>query len=259
MIPQSLSLGPVTFNLYGLLVGVAVVTAWQLILLRTQRDQYCIDQLYLLGWWVLVCGVVGARIYHLITDWQLYQADPVQVLAIWNGGMSIIGGVLGGSLAVVWWARQRRESIGFLLDLAVFGLPIGQAIGRFGNFVNQELYGQPSGLPWAITIDPQFRIPGYEQFERFHPLFAYEAVLMLLFAGWVWSRPWKPGSGKIFAWYVWYYSIVRFGLDFLRIDKQHVADSAIGLNQVILVVIWLLVSSWLVWYSQQRKSKQHAI
>lgn len=169
--------------------------------------------------------------------------------------MSIIGGVMGGVLST--WGFLKFHPLGkkinliIILDLSVFGLPVAQAIGRWGNFFNQELYGQPTQLPWGIYIEPTNRLIGYEQFSYFHPLFAYEMLLLLLFAGVVWINQRKQlvsgfgvGSGKLFFSYIFYYSFIRFCLDFIRIDKTHFFNTNLGFNQVFLLILMLIVGSY---------------
>lgn len=229
------------FNWYGFMIGVAIVAGYLLINQQAKKlhlEPAIFDKLMLTA---LVGGVLGARLWHVMTDWQLYLHNLGDILKFTNGGLSIFGAILGGSLAV--WLVQRKYfpqlNIKQLLDLMVFGLPVGQAIGRLGNYFNQELYGLPTDLPWGIPIEASKRAGGYEQFTHFQPLFAYEAILVLL--GWLglnWLKKkgrWQLGEGKFFKWYVIYYLIVRFLLDFIRIQKG-VLWYGLGINQLIILV-----------------------
>jgi prolipoprotein diacylglyceryl transferase len=260
----------VTFHAYGLIVGMAIVISIKLIEIKNkcfskkkdllQFDQSLSEQeIWFLTLLVMVSGVVGARIWHVVTDWQLYQSALLEVFFLWQGGLSIIGAAAGGMLGLIVAVRLKfikLEKLWLFLDLAVFGIPFGQAIGRLGNYVNQELYGLPSKLPWAIEIEPQFRIAGYEQFSTYHPLFLYEGLLTLGFGVAVWwlvkkskfTKKIKLGTGKLFLIYVLYYSLIRLLLDFLRVDKSMFLNTGIGVNQLVLIVLLVAIWGWNVFY-----------
>jgi phosphatidylglycerol:prolipoprotein diacylglycerol transferase len=143
--------------------------------------------------------------------------------------------------------HQYRLPVMTILDLSVFGLPFAQAIGRWGNYFNQELYGWPTSLPWGLYIEPQFRLRGLESFSRFHPLFLYESIAMTVFGVWVWvidrrsrSQVWTIGSGFYFWLYLTYYAVLRFGLDFMRPDKAYSLGLDLGTNQLVLIVVMVI-------------------
>ncbi len=243
-------------HLYGLVIGIAIVAGLWLMEIQLCKHHLNTSDFYQFSWIIILGGVIGARLYHVITDFDLYQHHFLDIFKIWQGGMSIIGGVLGGVLTA--WLFLKFSSLGekidlkTVLDLSVFGLPVAQAIGRWGNFFNQELYGVPTQLPWKIYIEPAFRVAGFEQFAYFHPLFLYEMLLMLVFAGLIWwgqNKSWllsfKIGSGKLFSLYIFYYSFIRFWLDFIRIDKTQFLNTNWGLNQVILVLVMVVTASFL--------------
>lgn len=243
---------------YGLLVGLGEVAAMALVERRAKQlgiDQTCLAKLTLA---VLVGGLVGARIWHVLTDWQLYQENWSAIFAFWEGGLSILGAIAGGVATGYFFTQVRPlcRRMPFLLglDLAVFGLPVGQAIGRIGNYVNQELYGLPTQLPWKIAINPEHRLPGYENQEFYHPLFAYEALALLALTGWLWwsDRHWRVplGKGWYFVQYLLFYATVRFGLDFLRLEKATLGDTGLSINQLILVPV-VVGAIW--WYLRLRK------
>jgi phosphatidylglycerol:prolipoprotein diacylglycerol transferase len=177
----------------------------------------------------LPLGLIGARLYHVISSWDFYSHNLGLIFAIWKtgGGLGIFGAVVGGILGLYIYIRWKRLSILQWLDICAPPLILGQAIGRWGNFFNQELYGHPTNLPWAIYIDPEHRLPGYEAFDYFHPLFLYESLwnflgcFLLLFLG----RKLKHRllDGDIFFIYVIYYSVGRFFLEGLRIDVWTIA------------------------------------
>ncbi len=176
--------------------------------------------------WVLVFGLIGARAYHVLHFLEFYQANPVSILAVWNGGLGIFGGLFGGLVGLVVWGGGIKglkgvKEIGELLDIAAPGIAIGQAIGRFANFFSQELYGFPTNLPWGIYIKPENRFPGLENFSHFHPLFLYEALWCLL--GFVILVGDHKGrnylTGERFLFYISFYALGRFFLEGMRIES----------------------------------------
>ncbi len=269
------------FNLYGFTIGIAIVVG--LLLSEKKAKEYGIDEneYWQTVLWVMVGGMVGARVWHVVTDYYLYVDDPLQMIKVWNGGMSILGGVVGGIIGLWFWtwhaARNAKRTSDYARlpastrgeparqglrimkysDLSVFGLPIAQSIGRWGNYFNQELYGLPTDLPWGIGISSEL---GVMSSERYHPLFLYESLLTLMFGVGVWllvSRQQamptgrqavgsSVGSGKLFFSYIAYYSFIRFWLDFLRPEKAMVGETGLGINQVVLLAVWLIIVLWLL-------------
>lgn len=236
----------------------ALVAAWLADRLASKRgleDELIWDALP----WLLIAGIIGARIWHILTPsasnvamgltTKYYLTHPIDMLSIWNGGLGIPGGVMGGVLALYVFARKRKVSFPVLLDLLAPGLILAQAIGRWGNFVNQELYGAPSDLPWAIPIDPIHRLPGFEQFTHFHPLFLYESLLNVAIAGillYVGSRFKNVlKNGDIFLMYMVGYPMVRFSLEYLRLDVSNVGG--INANQTLMAVIAIVSIGALIW------------
>jgi prolipoprotein diacylglyceryl transferase len=175
---------------------------------------------------VVPLGFIGARIYHVITDYDLYDGDPHSffpgIFEVWNGGLGIYGAVIGGFLGLLIFARLRGISAWAFADAAAPGLILAQAIGRFGNYFNQELFGRPSDLPWAIEIAPENRPPPFTDVASFHPTFLYESIwdvlvcLILLFVARRFANSLK--NGDVFLLYVCLYSVGRFFVETLRID-----------------------------------------
>lgn len=271
-----------TFHWYGFIVGIAIVATvlvGEFVLLRWVDDvaflknkQHSRFKKKVQGrYWLhagvaLFGGLIGARAWHVGTDLELYVDDFTSVLRIQDGGLSIIGAVLGIVLSLLaFWSIQKyvfRHSFIpdeklvnspklFWFDLIALSLPIGQIIGRLGNWVNQELYGYPTSLPWGIYINEPARLPGFEAVARYHPLFAYEMLLLAPLVGllwWFWQKKWQQlGSGFFILLYLAWYGLVRFVLEFLRIDKSMVEIMVtsswgdafslnIGINQAISVV-----------------------
>lgn len=176
--------------------------------------------------WSIPFGIVGARIYHVITDYQLYFGEgknPIEALYIWNGGLGIWGAIALGALGAYIACRINKVRFSAVADTLAPGILIAQAIGRWGNYFNQELFGKPTTLPWALEIDPVNRPEGYEQFATFHPTFLYEslwnlsAALLLL---WI-DRRFRLTNGRLFALYVVFYTAGRTWIEILRIDPAN--------------------------------------
>ncbi len=224
--------------------------------------------------WVLIAGIVGARIWHILTPMQdlvaegvttgYYLTHPLAAIAIWNGGLGIPGAVLGGALAVFVYTRRQHLSFLQWADILAPAVALGQAIGRWGNFFNQELYGSPTNLPWAIYIDPQHRLPGYQNQAYYHPLFLYESLwdlgnlaLLLWLSRHVRNRL-RPG--EIFLIYAGVYAVGRFLLEFLRLDASQVAG--MNANQTLMLGVMIAVGLVLVWLhrpgAQARQADPHS-
>jgi phosphatidylglycerol:prolipoprotein diacylglycerol transferase len=182
-----------------------------------------------------------------ITTW-FYLTHPLEALAIWKGGLGIPGGVIGGAVALWIYTRKRKMSFGAWADVIAPGLALAQAIGRLGNYVNQEVYGAPTNLPWAIPIDKAHRLPEFIDQATYHPLFAYEAiynlinVAVLLWIGRKFADRLK--TGDIFLTYLIIYPVGRFLLEFLRLDPSPVAG--VNINQTLMAVIAVLATAVLI-------------
>ncbi|HEX6140460.1 MAG TPA: prolipoprotein diacylglyceryl transferase, partial [Candidatus Limnocylindria bacterium] len=185
--PASFNIGPIPIHIYGLFIATGVLLAGLLGSREAKRRGEDPE----IGWSmllpVLVLAVLGARIYHVIHQWDYYSQNPELILAIWNGGLGIPGAVAGGAVAILAYCRWKKLNTLRWLDIFASAILLGQAVGRLGNFYNQELCGPPTTLPWGIPIDAAHRIGEWtdlsrfpEATTRFHPLFAYEAVLNLV-------------------------------------------------------------------------------
>jgi prolipoprotein diacylglyceryl transferase len=190
-------------------------------------------------------GLLGARIYHVITSPAQYLDHPVEALYVWRGGLGIPGGILGGVLAGIVVCRRRGYSPGALADSIAPAVPVAQAIGRVGNWFNQELFGKPTTLPWGLEIDPDNpdAVPGA---EAYHPTFLYEALWNLGVAGVVlWAdRRWRLGHGRAFALYLALYAVGRTWIEALRIDDA-TRFFGLRLNDYVAVLVFLGASAYL--------------
>jgi prolipoprotein diacylglyceryl transferase len=196
-------------------------------------------------------GIVGARVYHVVTDAQLYFGagrNPVDALRIWEGGLGIWGAIAGGALGG--WIACRRAKVRFrdAAGAVAPGLLVAQAVGRIGNYFNQELFGRPTKLPWGLEIDAAHRPPGFEQFGTFHPTFLYESLWNLAAAAvlvWVLERRFRLSGGQVFAAYVMLYTAGRFWIELLRIDTvNHLGP--FRLNVWTAIIVFGLAVAYLV-------------
>jgi prolipoprotein diacylglyceryl transferase len=202
---------------------------------------------------VVVCGVIGARVYHLFTGYKWSEGGIAGAFEIWKGGLSIWGAVGGGLLAVVFLARRRHLDTLALLDAMGPAVVVAQAIGRWGNWFNQELFGRPSKLPWALEIDPAHRPLGYELTKTFQPTFLYESIwCLIVFATIIWlERNRGLVKGQAFALYVAMYTFGRIFFEWMRVDP---ASKIFGIRFNLLLSAALCVGSsvWFVRLGRRR-------
>jgi phosphatidylglycerol:prolipoprotein diacylglycerol transferase len=233
--PVALRLGPFAIHWYGIILATAILVAAWLGTAETKRRGENPDTGWSMLLWVIAGGVIGARLYHVIHEWSaVYSKDPLLALQVWNGGLGIPGAVAGGALVVWIYTRRQHLPTGRWFDIFAMAIPLGQAIGRFGNFVNQELYGPPTTLPWGIPIDAAHRVPEWTNLTlypvattRFVPLFAYEALFSLLTLGlmlWI-SRRFAARlyDGDMLLIFIMSYGLVRSYLETYRVQNWVIA------------------------------------
>jgi phosphatidylglycerol:prolipoprotein diacylglycerol transferase len=235
--PVVFEAGPFALRYYGLFIALGIVAATWLTARELTRKGYdeggalALDSLF----FVIPLGFVGARLYHVVTDYDLYAEDPIPaIFEVWKGGLGIYGAVAGGFLGVLLFGWYRGISPLVFADAAAPGLVLAQAIGRWGNYFNQELFGGPSELPWAIRIAPERRPTEFAEVETFHPTFLYESmwdVLVCLALLWIARRfANRLRDGDLFLLYVSLYSVGRFFVETLRIDPAFLIGGSIRGN-----------------------------
>jgi len=217
---DSFSLGPLTFRAYGLMIAFGVFAAiWLSGRLLKERGIHpdVASQLAIGG---VIGGIIGARLYHVITDWRSFQGRWGDAWKIWEGGLGIPGGIALGAVGAVILAKRAKYPLPPLFDAAAPALPLAQAIGRLGNWFNQELFGRPTDVPWALEIDPANRPREYVESNTFHPTFAYEALWnigLMFFLLWL-NRKRKLRTGRLFYVYMGGYAIGRLWIELMRSD-----------------------------------------
>ena len=250
-------LGPIPIRAYALCIIAGILVALWLTQRRWKARGGDADDVVEVAMWAVPFGVVGGRIYHLITDPELYFApgrDPVKALFIWDGGLGIWGAVALGALGAWIGCRRRGISLARFADALAPGLVLAQAIGRWGNYFNQELYGGPTTLPWALRIDPAHRPPDTPGIGLYHPTFLYECLwnigvaLLLLWA----DKRFTLRTGKLFALYVAAYTLGRAWVEALRVDH---ANHFLGLrlNDWTSLLVFLAALAVLLWHRPRRQ------
>lgn len=237
----SVHLGPLKLNAYGLMIALGVIVAVRIAGRRAgARGVTDVDGFAAIAMWGVPAGVIGGRAYHVITSTDSFRGRWVEALYVWQGGLGIWGGILCGVLAGLWKARRMGLDPLAVISCAAPAIAVAQAIGRWGNWFNQELFGRPTGLPWALSVSDATAIKaGYPAGTTFHPTFLYESLGCLLIA-WVLVRmekKWDPPHGRLFAFYVMLYTGMRFFIEGLRIDPAR-GTGGLRLNQWVSIAVF---------------------
>ena len=246
---NTIRLGPLKLNAYGMCIAIGVVAAVWLSGRRWKRRGGNTDDMSAIAMWAVPAGVVGARIYHVATDWKSYRGQWGDALRIWDGGLGIWGGVALGVVVGLIIGKRRGLPLPALLEVVAPAIPLAQAIGRWGNWFNIELFGGPSTLPWALEVPLRKRPERYQGSTTFHPTFLYEAAWNLLVVGLVllverrWGRRLRPG--RLFAVYVAGYTFGRFWIERVRVDKSY-RLLGFRINELVAGTVFLIAVAVLV-------------
>jgi prolipoprotein diacylglyceryl transferase len=238
----SIHLGPLRLNAYGLMIAIGVIVAVRIAGRRAENKGVgTTEDISSIAMWAVPAGVLGGRAYHVLTDYERFQGQWFDAIKIWQGGLGIWGGVTAG-VAVGWWcARRRGLDAWWIISCAAPAIAIAQAIGRWGNWFNQELFGRPTTLPWALEVSSDIAVKaGYTAGTTFHPTFLYESVGCVVLA-WLLirlERRINPARGRLFAWYVAGYTVLRFGTESIRIDASHTVGG-MRLNQWVAIGVFV--------------------
>jgi prolipoprotein diacylglyceryl transferase len=241
--PFVIQIGRFDVRWYGMLLAIGVLLAGWIAQHEFKRRGIDPELAYPIAVWVVPCGLVGARLYHVVTDWHRFSGHLLRLPEIWTGGLGIYGAVLGGAIGAAIAGWRLGFPLWTMLDCIAPGVAAAQAVGRFGNYFNQELFGGPTSLPWGLEISPANRPNGYEQYSTFHPTFLYESIWnFLTFAVllYVAHRSWRRyAGGAFFALYLTLYSFGRFWVEGLRIDQAH-QYGPLRLNQIVAAVVFVV-------------------
>jgi phosphatidylglycerol:prolipoprotein diacylglycerol transferase len=284
-INPTFNIGPLVVHLYGIIIVLGALAGAYAATFEAKRREEDPEHVWNALVWCLIAGILGARVYHILSSPQsssigfqyYFVTNPFETinvfglsipfptaLMIWNGGLGIFGAVAGGALAAAIYARRNQLSIAAWLDIGAPGLALGQAIGRWGNFINQELYGPPTTLPWGLPIDAQHRIPPFTDLARyplettrFHPVFLYEslwnfavfAALMII------GRRFQDRlkDGDILSLYLVFYGLGRLFIESLRPDAWLIGS--IPTAQLVSVLAIVLGVGLMVWRRQTRREE----
>jgi prolipoprotein diacylglyceryl transferase len=244
----TLDLGPLTIHMYGLMLLAGIAACIWLTGRRWVARGGDWDLIFRLAVWGVAAGIVGARLYHLATSWNEVPDEWWGPFAIWRGGLGVWGGIGLGVLVGAYIARRDGANVPSLLDCVAPGLLLAQAIGRIGNWWNQELFGRPTDLPWALEIDPEHRPEQYAFDPTFHPTFLYELVWNLLALGVLLlvERRWRIRPPGLFALYVALYCAGRFWIELLRVDPAHEL-AGVRINVIVAAAGFVLAVAAFVW------------
>jgi phosphatidylglycerol:prolipoprotein diacylglycerol transferase len=242
--------GPITVRWYGILMATAILVGFWLAHRRAVEEDLPADDLLRAAQWAVVAGLIGARLYEVAFNWDYYGRYPSKIIAVWEGGLAMHGGLIAGPLIGVLLAWRLRLPILRSLDVIAPSMVLGQAIGRWGNFFNEEAFGRPTDLPWKLYISPAHRPPEFRNQEFFHPTFLYESLWdLLVFVVLVWwVRPRvRRHPGAIFFSYIGLYSVGRYFIESLRLDSFWVGSlrvpqlaSVAGVLVAVAGLLWVL-------------------
>jgi phosphatidylglycerol:prolipoprotein diacylglycerol transferase len=227
ILPQYFNIGPLTIHYYGIIMAVAVAAAFYFAIKRSERYGINAKLAEDLLFWLIIAGFIGARLYHVASSFEYYYQNPVDIIKVWNGGLSIYGALIGGLITL--WIYKKLSTFNLqlltVLDWLTPSVILGQIIGRFGNLFNYEAFGYPTNLPWKMFVPLNFRPDAYLKFNYFHPWFLYEVLgnLFILFVLLKFIEPYKKSTpGYLGFFYILLYNSLRFCLEFLRIDSTFI-------------------------------------
>lgn len=243
-ISPTISFGLFSIRWYGIILALSILLGYSLAVKNSWRFGIDKKEIEDLAFWLVIVGLVGARVYYVLTNFSLFSSDLSEVYKIWHGGLSIYGAVLANLIFILFYSRRKAYLTSQLLDLLALSLPLAQALGRVGNFFNQEAFGSPTGLPWKMYVTPQFRPAQFSQFAFFHPTFLYEALWNVAVFFLLKKLLAKVKTGVLFTTYLLTYSLGRFFIEGLRVDSSFIfgvrIDQAVALILMIISVVLMM-------------------
>ena len=251
---NSLSIGPLELRAYGLMIALGALTAVAWSRRRQAARGGDPEDMSTIALWAVPAGLVGSRLYHVATDWRSFQGRWEDVPALWQGGLGIPGGLMAGVMVGVLVARRRGLSMAGAMDVMVPTIPVAQAIGRWGNWFNQEVFGRPTDLPWALEIDAAHRPSGYPEAATFHPTFLYEGLWNVALAVFL-VRIERRGvlrPGYLVGLWVFGYGLGRLWVEALRVDQ---ASLIVGVRvNTWMALVAIVAGAVVTWTGRTAKS-----
>jgi phosphatidylglycerol---prolipoprotein diacylglyceryl transferase len=249
--PVLISFGPFHIFWYGMFIVLGILAALAVALKLSGYYHVSKEDIIDIAFYLIIAGVLGARIYSVLLNFPYYAEKPLDVFKIWNGGLAIHGAIIAGVLAMFFYTGWKKINFWLLAALTVPGLALAQAIGRWGNYFNQELYGQPTNLPWGIPISPLLRQPDFFSYQYFHPTFFYESFgslvifAILIYLHYLIIKKKRFNFEQIVFAYLIMYSVLRFAMETLRIDST---PELFGLRwpQIVSIIIVIISVGWLI-------------
>ncbi|HHW44956.1 MAG TPA: prolipoprotein diacylglyceryl transferase [Desulfotomaculum sp.] len=248
--PVAIHIGPLSIRWYGVIMATAFLVGIMLATRRAQQNQVDPNHILNMATLIIPAAIIAARLYYVIFEWSSYRENPLEALAIWHGGLAIHGGLIGGTLAGWWYAHRHRLSVWLLADIMAPSLILGQAIGRWGNFINQEAHGGPASPDFMAHFPEFIRRQMFIDGQYYHPTFLYESLWNLaVFAFLMWYWPRKRFTGEVAYFYLGLYSVGRFFIEGLRTDSLMLGPLRVA-QLVSLLFVALAIAG--IWYGHHR-------
>jgi prolipoprotein diacylglyceryl transferase len=256
---NTFQIGPLEVHFYGLFIATGAMLALVIARRRYAARGGDVDVADAAAFWALICGFLGARLAYVSTHLDRFDGRLWAILFIWEGGLALFGGLGAGALGAYWSLRRNKGDVAAFADSVAPAVPLAQAIGRFGNYFNQELYGTPTTLPWALEIDPENRVAEYQEFATFHPTFLYESLYNLLLVGVLLlidkKKILKRRGSLIFA-YAIGYGFGRFLLELIRTDTTF---RFLGLSRNAYVALLVMIGAAVLLFLYERQAPETAL
>jgi prolipoprotein diacylglyceryl transferase len=256
---NTFQIGPLEVHFYGLLIAAGAMLALVIARRRYAARGGDIDVADAAAFWALICGFLGARLAYVSTHLDRFDGRLWAILFIWEGGLALFGGLGAGALGAYISLRRNKGDVAAFADSVAPAVPLAQAIGRFGNYFNQELYGTPTTLPWALEIDPENRVAEYQEFATFHPTFLYESIYNLLLVGALLlidkRRIFKRRGSLIFAYGIGY-GFGRFLLELIRTDTTF---RFLGLSRNAYVALLVMIGAAVLLFLYERRAPEDSL
>jgi len=262
--PVAFEIFGVEIRWYGILISISlvigIVVSYFLAKYRGQKEEEVIN----FAPFAVIFGIIGARLLHVVVNWSYYRGNLSYIFAFRKGGLAIQGVMLGGILALLVFCRIRRLDFWVWIDILSPALVLGQAIGRWGNFFNQEAFGRPTSLPWGIYIAPENRPMDYSHAEYFHPTFLYESianlalfVLLLFMHRFYKNKPGRMPNGIIFTVYIGVYAVYRTFIEYYRVDSSYIGPvKVVYILNIIAIIAALIIADHLIKKFREKKRQE---